>query len=400
VVAVGPRFVSRFVCLADRCEDTCCQGWRVAVDEEHYRAMERVVDPARLAAAIRPTGQVRPFARIMLGDDGRCPLLEGNLCSVHRDHGADVLGNVCASYPRVRSELGDRLEVAMELSCPEAARLCLLADDAMEECELDPSQGGRGVIRQRVPRDSPLALEPLPPWLKYFADVREVMLGLLGERQFPVASRLFFVAYLAHRLGAIVHPGARTLEPQRFIAEIAAVVRPDALAQLHEKLTAAQPVDVIAATLLTVVIDARLRSSAPPSLRALVTAVAGGDLMALGAQKLDAQHRARASAPPDPAKLERAVENYAKHYLRLEWHLKSPSLLAHVQGLLVRVAALRWLALGHPQASSDFARAVVEAAYAFTRAIDHNEELADDIVRVLVQSKMDTLAHSVSLIKF
>ena len=35
-----PDYYDRFACIADRCEETCCAGWQIVIDEdalEKYR---------------------------------------------------------------------------------------------------------------------------------------------------------------------------------------------------------------------------------------------------------------------------------------------------------------------------------------------------------------------------
>ena len=32
-------YMQKFMCIADKCEDTCCQHWHVRVDRLHYQRM-------------------------------------------------------------------------------------------------------------------------------------------------------------------------------------------------------------------------------------------------------------------------------------------------------------------------------------------------------------------------
>ena len=29
-----PDYYDRFACIADRCEETCCAGWQIVIDED------------------------------------------------------------------------------------------------------------------------------------------------------------------------------------------------------------------------------------------------------------------------------------------------------------------------------------------------------------------------------
>lgn len=411
------RHMTSFACLGDACEDTCCQRWRITVDEEHYHALGAAMheERARFEEAVRPTGSEdrRHFALVVLGDDGRCRLLDDQqLCSVHRRYGEAVLPNACSMYPRALSDVGGRLELGGELSCPEVARRALTADDAVDLVESGPEPAGRGVVRQR------LAPSPNDPYLARFDDLRAAMYQLLSANRYPIRSRLLFTAYLANRLGEYFHRGTTRYDGARFDADLELVLRPEVQRQLHEQLGAAPDTESMAPMVLVVILSARLESPAPPVFERLVAQVVGrhlgeppsspaAALQKLGPAALWTRHRARRAALEKNVgpRLERALSNYARNFWMLDWYLGAPTLMQHVQGLLVRIAALRMLVYGHPvlDEASGEARidgAIVEAAYSFSRTLEHNRALLDDIARSLEQSGMLTLAHSVSLLAF
>ncbi|EKU82923.1 lysine-N-methylase [Massilia sp. UYP32] len=139
--ALMPRFVERFRCIGPSCEDTCCSGWIVQVDKKTYKAYRKESVPAlenmvantvRLDemtsnggyAVIRPVGELK-----------QCPALADGMCSVQSNLGESYLPNVCHSYPRTNRRLHGQVEQTITLSCPEAARLALLAEDAFEFVE-------------------------------------------------------------------------------------------------------------------------------------------------------------------------------------------------------------------------------------------------------------------------
>src|SRR6185369_16666003 len=148
---LGFRFLGRFRCLASACEETCCVGWSVPVDEAHYAAIREAMsgseeERAEFAAVFipEPDPKYRTAALAVIRPDRSCSLLDADrLCSLQRRYGESVLPDICASYPRVASRVGQRIEVSGSLSCPEMARLCLLADDATELTALDPATLGR-----------------------------------------------------------------------------------------------------------------------------------------------------------------------------------------------------------------------------------------------------------------
>ncbi|MFP2912921.1 flagellin lysine-N-methylase, partial [Pyxidicoccus sp. 3LFB2] len=140
MTATAPRYMTRFRCLADSCEDTCCAGLVVTVSEARWKRMRDTVagtpDAARVEALIRPdtgSGPGTEAGVVAKREDGHCAFLDARkLCSLHGAYGEAVLPDACATFPRTATRWGERLEVAGSLACPEVARLCLLAEDAVE----------------------------------------------------------------------------------------------------------------------------------------------------------------------------------------------------------------------------------------------------------------------------
>jgi lysine-N-methylase len=346
--------------------------------------MERVLPPEVFQAAVKRAE--KPYALMVLGDDGWCRFLENKLCSLHARFGSDVLGDACASYPRLGSILGDTLEGSLELSCPEAARLLLLAEDSMELEPIDPALTGRADRRQVLTAEAQAG----DPELARFAEARAQVLSLLVRREFPLSSRLFFVAYYADK---------------RAISD-------DLLQPLHDHFETASLDASLAATILIVILSARLATRVPPNFRKLVDAAVGADLAqvgtdptgdavadlrALGPRRLLSMHRARRF---EDARIDAYLERYCRHFFHGDWYLRSPSLLVHLNSLLVRLCAIRWLLFAHPLARTDPARAAVEVVYSFSRAVEHSAELSQTIIRALTETQTTTVAHAATLLRF
>lgn len=61
-------------------------------------------------------------------ENGRCPMWrQDGLCHIQAELGHDALCKTCRDFPRLRHDYGDFVELGLELSCPEAARLILTA---------------------------------------------------------------------------------------------------------------------------------------------------------------------------------------------------------------------------------------------------------------------------------
>lgn len=134
-----PTYASRFTCIGGDCEDTCCAGWGVTLDEESYLRYQSCSDPVlgplffEHIQKSETSRSSQDFGRIKLRDDvcRSCGLLDDKkLCLIQGRLGEQALSDTCASYPRTIFRFGELHQMTLTLSCPEAARLALLAEDA------------------------------------------------------------------------------------------------------------------------------------------------------------------------------------------------------------------------------------------------------------------------------
>lgn len=122
--ATQTELVSRFQCLGDQCEDTCCQNWSMQVDDATLSRYKN--DAPELLAAVEEEGGLH----VMKRDPAtrHCIKMEGGLCGIHKKYGDAMLGDACHFYPRVTRALGDENHMSATPSCPEVVRLMLALD--------------------------------------------------------------------------------------------------------------------------------------------------------------------------------------------------------------------------------------------------------------------------------
>lgn len=124
-----PSYYDSFRCLAGACPDSCCKEWDVDVDDAsaaRYRSLS-----GELGEKLRSVLKDTPDGVQMAAEDGRCPMWRPDgLCRIQAELGEEALCHVCAAFPRLRHDYGDFVELGLELSCPEAARLILNAPAA------------------------------------------------------------------------------------------------------------------------------------------------------------------------------------------------------------------------------------------------------------------------------
>ena len=137
-IFIVPSYMQDFRCIASECEETCCAGWYIAIDEETYKKYKKVKAPEmkkRLEKElVVKKGQVGGScaAKIKLKNN-RCAFLDkDNLCDIYTQLGESYLSETCKVYPRNTNQIGDQVELSLALSCPEAARQILLRKEPIQ----------------------------------------------------------------------------------------------------------------------------------------------------------------------------------------------------------------------------------------------------------------------------
>lgn len=426
------KYVSRFSCIGGACEDTCCSGWQVTVDEQHYvqlkrrmkgSAVERAQFDEALVANGGPDRTPDRHAFIRMDEQGYCRLLsEEKLCSVQGRYGAEALSDVCALYPRAVTDMPQRRETFGSLSCPEMARRGLLAEDAMD---LVPST----TAWDERPPHNRLAQLDTTPYGRHFDAIRGTMLGLLSDRRYPIGARLFFVAYLGNRSAQLFRRDAATLDEAALAAEVERLENPELRQALFEgvaKLTVPGP---LALALIAEIAAARRQATGFGALVTAVlceygvtfpeevgtregfgsptgaTAAATGDITLEEVwQRYEAKKRRWEDAFPERCDL--YFENYSKNYWLKEPYTTSDNLLVHAQKQILRVAVMRFLLFSHPdlQNLSDaepperrgeaLDRAAVQVISRFSRSIEHTPQFLELLQKALVERGMQDFAHT------
>ena len=210
-----PEYAARFRCVGPDCEDTCCAGWTVPLDEATCRKYD-AVSPGALRELLdanverleRGADGAMPqvYARVRLRADHVCPFLtEGRLCRIQAECGEEYLSTTCATYPRIKHRIDGLEEMALSLSCPEAARLVLGTKDLLGirgegEYRLtwEESQGDAKAEQVDVGMD----------WKRLFWPMREFVLMVLTRTEYALWQRLFLLGVFVRQLEG-VNAGAR-----------------------------------------------------------------------------------------------------------------------------------------------------------------------------------------------
>ncbi len=213
-----PSYYDTFQCLASTCPDSCCKEWAVAIDEDsvqRYRSLSGELGDALRAALQEEDGETV----LSLRPDRRCPMWQDDrLCRIQAELGEDALCHTCKTFPRLRHDYGRFVELGLELSCPEAARLILSCDDWRICTQHVP--GGE------QPDWDTAAMETL---LRSRQEIRE----FLARRDMPVNQSLAVLLLYGHYVQAELDTGdVAVLDPKRLLAAADSVAKPSKFTDL------------------------------------------------------------------------------------------------------------------------------------------------------------------------
>lgn len=204
---VKPDYYEQFSCIADRCSMTCCQEWKIAVDDATVHKWKKLAPPDGMKTGKK---NLKAFTTckdnscvIALDDNHRCPFLnEQALCRLVSQYGDAVLSETCQIFPREIEQFETRCEYSLMSCCPEAVDLLNRADIftllEMETVETDGENENRAGA-SKVER-------------AYF-QIRDFFMEQMLEKR-PVQQNLLLIFYLAldMRKSMGAEPAAEKLE--------------------------------------------------------------------------------------------------------------------------------------------------------------------------------------------
>ncbi|WP_340399608.1 flagellin lysine-N-methylase [Paenibacillus sp. FSL H8-0079] len=204
-----PEYMQEFACIGSACEDSCCVGWRVDIDQATYKKYAKSRDiefkPLFNKNISRHRSEPSPqrYAKIKMNEQGRCSFLsEENLCKVQLGLGEDYLSNVCSTYPRSINSIDGVLEKSTTLSCPEAARLTLLNPEGIQFNEIEESEDNKVWIMKQIITDNPNTKNKLTP---YFWDLRIFTIQVLQNRAYTLSERLIILGLFYQKVQSQVN---------------------------------------------------------------------------------------------------------------------------------------------------------------------------------------------------
>ncbi|WP_215193066.1 flagellin lysine-N-methylase [Exiguobacterium sp. s95] len=201
-----PQYMNKFQCIGSKCEDTCCSGWKVIVDEKTYRKYRKTNNPIlktdfqKKITRQRSDKSSKNFAKIKMKENGDCSFLtDEKLCGIQLNLGEDYLSDTCSVYPRIINAVDNSIEKSASLSCPEAARVALLDSRKMEfETKIEDSRSNYIVKKIMTQKSSTDEIQ------LYFWDIRIFSINLMQNRDFSIEDRLIMLGIFCNSLKNIV----------------------------------------------------------------------------------------------------------------------------------------------------------------------------------------------------
>lgn len=120
---VRPDYYEKFQCIANRCTITCCQEWKIGVDNETNRKWKKLLPPDTVgdkkknlsAYTVKKDG----MRVIVLDEKLRCPFLnEEKLCRLVCTYTDRVLSDTCTQFPREVHRFSTHEEETLMPCCP------------------------------------------------------------------------------------------------------------------------------------------------------------------------------------------------------------------------------------------------------------------------------------------
>jgi lysine-N-methylase len=125
---LAPKYYKDFVCIADKCQHSCCIGWEIDIDEKtmsKYSSLE-----GQYSENIRNSIDMSDVPHFKLTEKERCPHLnEKGLCNIILNCGEDCLCDICREHPRFYNFTNLGKEVGLGMSCEAACKLILKSDN-------------------------------------------------------------------------------------------------------------------------------------------------------------------------------------------------------------------------------------------------------------------------------
>ncbi|MFO0745564.1 MAG: flagellin lysine-N-methylase [Myxococcota bacterium] len=452
---VTMKYMNRFGCIGPACEDTCCAGWRIDVDPKRYEGLLAMAQfssrpiASRMRAAIRvvPPKKKKEKERYMLKltETGDCVFLdEIGLCEIHKNFGIKALWDVCAFYPRKLKWVGPVLELSATASCPEVARMLLLAQDGADPEPIDMSRLERHVLQDGMdPRDR-------RPFYRAYLSLREFMDQLFRDTTLSLEQKYFLMAWFSKRTNEVLKKHKDSGDLEVVEREMTLLRKPEVRAAILSRYEQLETPAALIIWIIRAIVKPWRKDKIRSHWGELVDQVIGSYQPALremlpGPDADEAEHERRAkedstshkattgevwndycvrrdrmrAIAPLAARMEHWFRNYTLHTWFHKFPTEEEDILHYALRTLVQHACIRFIIISHPlttlaldaydaspkdEAATQTMLAEIDkvAIIAFQKIARHTEHgvLLKHFNKMLKETQLFSIAGAVYLIRF
>lgn len=198
-----PEYYMDFSCIADQCNDSCCAGWEIDIDEGSYayykscegefgnflrENMYKSESGYRFCLQDATTGKSKGKRCAMLNDD--------NLCDLYTALGEEALCEVCTEYPRFLLLYGNVMQKGLSFSCEEAGRMIFTRNTPVRfvEYEMEDAEDFGD-----MPEESEQENEEDEEYICFMEQVQKKAFEILQNRKFSIRERMcHFLLWAEH----------------------------------------------------------------------------------------------------------------------------------------------------------------------------------------------------------
>ena len=201
---IGASQIPDFKCIGGKCEDTCCAGWYIGIDEKTYKKYKKVKDPVmkkRLDKELVAKNTSEEHAAKVKLKNNRCAFLsKEGLCDIYTCLGESYLSETCTLFPRTFNKIGEEIAYSIALSCPEAARMILLNKEGYKVEDLP-------IIFKDYKISASLHLNQKKPqkWQDYLMAIQKVLIALIQNKHKGIIACIEDVEDFLLKLSTISH---------------------------------------------------------------------------------------------------------------------------------------------------------------------------------------------------
>lgn len=401
-----PQYMRNFACIGSHCEDSCCIGWRVNVDEQTYKKYKNSNNTElkplfeKNISRQRSNSSQASYAKINMGEGGRCSFLsEENLCKVQLNLGEEFLSNTCSIYPRAINRVNDVVEKSATMSCPEAARLALLNEGGIEFDEIEESAYAKGLIVKEINTNNFKVNHKLQ---KYFWELRIFTIQTLQNRSYTLEQRLIILGLFMNKIQELVNNNLIKEIPAS-IAQYTNLLQNGSFHDLIENIPTNAAIQM---KICKELVDVRLSQSITSQryLECLTEMLNGiqyteeNTIQQITENYTDAYEN---YYKPFIDNHEYILENYLVNYVFMHlFPLGKKSAFEDYMMLIVHYSLIKLHLIGiagfHKELTTDLTIKLIQS---FSKTVEHNGAYLAKILKLLKENNFSSIAHMTILIK-